>query len=255
MSSAKVLVILEGERPEGNVLARLQRAFPEELSDLSEDLLKVVYTSNVYALYDALKDDDGFLDVVEVLKERFPLDSVLQNLNRDDVSQIFLFFDLDIHGRVLEDACKHLSELVNFFDNETENGKLYLSYPMVESINICDEATGLLSENRKLFKIDACHNDGFKKFVNELNRDSKSICRANSRENWSKICKANYEKARWLMGRSADKLETVLDEMSQPSILGFQEKWILGEQAVATLSAFPFFMLEYLGPQNVMKIL
>lgn len=72
MSSAKILVILEGEQPEGNTLARLQRAFPDELADFSEDLVKIVYTSNIYALYNALKEDNEFLDVVEVLKERFP---------------------------------------------------------------------------------------------------------------------------------------------------------------------------------------
>lgn len=255
MSSAKVLIIFEGEQPEGNTLTRLQRAFPGELSDLSEDLVKVVYTSNVYALYNDLKEEDGFLDVVEVLKNRFRDDADLQRLSRDEVSQIFLFFDLDIHGHDLKVACDHLSDLVDFFDNETENGKLFLSYPMVEAINICDATMGLLSEDRKLFKIDDCLNNGFKKFVDSLNRDSKDICRANSRENWTRICKANYEKASWLMDGSANGFEQFLDKMSQPSILDFQKKLILGERSVATLSAFPFFLMEYVGTQNALKIL
>lgn len=69
MSSAKVLFVLEGEQPEGNIVARLQKAFPEELADLSSDLVKIVFSSNIYSLYGKLKDDDGFLDVVESLKE------------------------------------------------------------------------------------------------------------------------------------------------------------------------------------------
>lgn len=255
MSSAKVLVILEGEQPEGNTLARLQRAFPEELADISEDLVRVVYMSNVYALYAILKENDGFLDITEVLKERFSDNAVLQDLKREDVAQIFLFFDLDIHGKFLDEACSHLSELVDFFDNETENGKLFLSYPMVEAVNICDDSTGLMSEDRKLFKIENCRGNGFKKFANNLNRDSKSICRANSRENWSKICKANYEKAGWLMGRSDEAFEVILDEMTQRLIFDCQRKLILGEQTVATLGAFPFFLLEYLGSQKTMSIL
>ncbi len=255
MSSAKVLVILEGEQPEGNILARLQRAFPEELADISEDLVRVVYMSNVYALYATLKENDGFLDITEVLKERFSDNVVLQDLKREDVAQIFLFFDLDIHGKSLDEACRHLSELVDFFDNETENGKLFLSYPMVEAINICDDSTGLMSEDRKLFKIENCRDNGFKKFANNLNRDSKSICRANSRENWSKICKANYEKAGWLMGRSEEAFELILDEMTQRLIFDCQRKLILGEQTIATLGAFPFFLLEYLGSRKTMSIL
>lgn len=255
MSVAKILIILEGEQPEENTLARLQRAFPEELSDLSEELVTIVYTSNVYALYSALKDDEGFLDVVEVLKQRFKSNESLQCIDRDAVSQIFLFFDLDIHGKSLDDACSHLSELLEFFDNETENGKLFLSYPMVESINICDEADGLMSEDRKLFKIDDCKCNGFKKFVDTLNRDSKTICRANSRENWIKICKANYEKAQWLMKLESVDLDVSLKKMSQPSIFDSQKTFILGENAVATLSAFPFFLLEYLGSEKTLSVM
>lgn len=255
MSSAKILVVLEGEQPEGNTLARLQRAFPDELADFSEDLVKIVYTSNIYALYNALKEDDEFLDVVEVLKERFPSNDSLQNIQRDEVSQIFLFFDLDVHGKSLEDSCNQLSELLEFFDNETENGKLFLSYPMVESINICDSTTGLMSDDRKFFKIEDCKNDGFKNFVNDLNRDSKTICRANSRENWTKICKFNYEKAQWLKDGYSDNLETALKEMTQLSIFESQTTFMLGEGTIATLSAFPFFFLEYLGVQKTVEVL
>lgn len=108
MSSAKVLVIFEGEQPEENAFARLQKAFPSELSDLAEDLVKIVFSTNIYALYSVLKQDEGFLDVVEVLKERLPKNKSLQDLNREDVSQIYLFFDLDIHGKNFspEISCK-----------------------------------------------------------------------------------------------------------------------------------------------------
>ena len=201
MSSAKVLFVLEGEQPEGNIVARLQKAFPEELADLSSDLVKIVFSSNIYSLYGKLKDDEGFLDVVEVLKEQHKEDVELQDLDRESVSQVFLFFNLDIHGlaQSIEQSCEQLDELLNFFDNETENGKLFLSYPMVEVVNICDHSNGLMSEDRELFKICDCEGDGFKHFVNDLNRDFKTICRANCRENWLIICKANYEKAQWLM--------------------------------------------------------
>ena len=67
-------------------------------------------------------------------------------MDRESVSQVFLFFDLDIHGlaQSIEQSCEQLDELLNFFDNETENGKLFLSYPMVEVVNICDQSNGLI---------------------------------------------------------------------------------------------------------------
>ena len=254
MSSAKVLVVLEGEQPEGNILSRLQKAFPEELTDLSSDLVKIVFSSNIYSLYGKLKDDKGFLDVVEILKEMHAEDAELQDLDRESVSQVYLFFDLDIHGlaQPLEESCNQLNELVNFFDNETENGKLFLSYPMVEVVNICDMSNGLMADDRKLFKICDCENDGFKRFVNDLNRDSCTICRTNCRENWLIICKANYEKAQWLMELPTGTLQ--LERMQQLAILQHQQALIKNEGAVATLSAFPFFLLEYLGAKRVIRL-
>lgn len=253
MSSAKVLIVLEGEQPEGNTLARLQRAFPEELADLSEDLVKIIFKSNIYSLYGKLKDDDGFLDVVAVIKEQHKEDKELQDLDRESVSQVFLFFDLDIHGlaQSIEQSCEQLDELLNFFDNETENGKLFLSYPMVEVVNICDQSNGLMSEDRNLFKICDCEGDGFKHFVNDLNRDSKTICRANSRENWLIISRANYEKAKWLMHLTPEELFSVLDQMQQATILKHQQILIKHDNVVATLSAFPFFLLEYVGVEKI----
>lgn len=256
MSSAKVLFVLEGEQPEGNIVARLQKAFPEELADLSSDLVKIVFSSNIYSLYGKLKDDDGFLDVVEVIKEQHKEDKELQDLDRESVSQVFLFFDLDIHGlaQSIEQSCEQLCELVNFFDNETENGKLFLSYPMAEAINICDVENGLMADDRKLFDIDQCVNDGFKHFANDLNRDSKTICRANCRENWLIISKANYEKAKWLMHLTSVDLFPVLDQMQQAAILQHQQKLIKQDNVVATLSAFPFFLLEYLGVGKISEM-
>lgn len=257
MSSAKVLIVLEGKQPEGNTLTRLQRAFPEELADLSEDLVKIIFKSNIYSLYGKLKDDEDFLDVVEVLKEQHTDDKELQNLDRDAVSQVFLFFDLDIHGlaQSIEESYKQLNELVQFFDNETKNGKLFLSYPMVEAINICDIENGLMSDDRKLFTIDNCLNGGFKRFANNLNRDSKTICRANCRENWLIISRANYEKAKWLMHLSSEELFPVLNQMQQDAILQHQQVLIKQDNIVATLSAFPFFLLDYLGPEKISRML
>ena len=255
MSSAKVLFVLEGEQPEGNTLARLQRAFPKELADLSEDLVECVYSSHIYGLYNKLKEDDGFSDVIEVLKELYPEDDTLQNTKREDISQVFLFFDLDIHKQPIEKSCCQLNELVQFFDNETENGKLFLSYPMAEAINICDIENGMMSDDRKLFNIDDCVDDGFKHFANDLNRDSKTICRANCRENWLIISKANYEKAKWLMHLTSEELFSILDQMQQCVILLHQQTLIKKDNVVATLSAFPFFLLEYVGAGKMREIL
>ena len=112
-----------------------------------------------------------------------------------------------------------------------------------------------MPDDRKLFCIDKCVNDGFKHFMDDLNRDSKTICRANCRENWLIISKANYEKAKWLMLLTSENLFSILNQMQQDAILLHQQKLIKQNNVVATLSAFPFFLLEYLGVGKMKEII
>lgn len=52
-------------------------------------------------------------------------------------SQIFLFFDYDFQNRMgLKKLNDILKEMLTFFSNETENGRLYINYPMVESLKL-----------------------------------------------------------------------------------------------------------------------
>ena len=58
-------------------------------------------------------------------------------LKVSDFSQVFLFFDCDCHDSSASDD--KLKKMLDFFDNETENGKLYISYPMIEAIRYTKE--------------------------------------------------------------------------------------------------------------------
>lgn len=93
---------------------------------------------NIYMIWQKLKGDNFDTDIIEVLRENSPeLEKMLIDLSRDDFSEIFLFFDYDGHQNNLpaeerlEDV---LNEMLETFNNETENGKLYINYPMVEAL-------------------------------------------------------------------------------------------------------------------------
>ena len=60
----------------------------------------------------------------------------MEGLSRDDFSEVFLFFDYDAHQTNLgkSDDVDVINQMLESFDNETENGKLYISYPMVEAL-------------------------------------------------------------------------------------------------------------------------
>ena len=75
-------------------------------------------------------------------------------MTRDDFSEVYLFFDYDAHQTNLrkEDDADAVAQMLESFDNETENGKLYISYPMVEALRdykpgICGDRTGCFVAN------------------------------------------------------------------------------------------------------------
>lgn len=57
------------------------------------------------------------------------------------------------------------------------------------------------------------------------------------------------------MHLTSEKLISVLDQMQQAAILQHQQKLIKQNNVVATLSAFPFFLLEYLGAGKIARLI
>lgn len=135
------IFLVEGEKLDMLLAEEIERKF----FDNGREIKILPYKTNIYNLYSQLKEDDFETDIISILIEKNPNDDVLNSIeNRDNVSEIFLFFDYDGHNFQQEENCKEktsdiLSEMVKFFDNETENGKLYLSYPMIEAIQHCSK--------------------------------------------------------------------------------------------------------------------
>ena len=101
-------------------------------------------------LWKKLKADDFDTDIIEVLREsNKKIREQLEGLSRDDFSEVFLFFDYDVHQTNLgkADDGDVINQMLESFDNETENGKLYISYPMVEALR--DFEAGKLEIKKK----------------------------------------------------------------------------------------------------------
>ena len=84
--------------------------------------------ANGYDLFRSLPfEDNGVI---------LPKDKRLDTL----FSQVFLFFDYDFQNRIGAQKVNNiLDEMLDFFDDETENGKLYINYPMIESLKYTKE--------------------------------------------------------------------------------------------------------------------
>ena len=250
-----ILFIMEGEKEDPKLLKSLLAAYRNVL-DFDENSVGkeviVSYTSNIYSLYHELenleKDEGFFADLFPIVQKKNPC---LEKYSKDDFSAIYLFFDLDIHGRCEEKTQSQLVEMAETFNNETENGKLFISYPMVEAAKICDKDEGLFKEDRKMFPLEMC-----KRFKEFANNHSRSAINADSKENWNCICKENYRKANWILNdkESNPDIDSLKKEMEQKDILDKELEFVKNEKSVATLSAYPMWLKDQLDPETIEKL-
>lgn len=133
--------IVEGEVREPAIINNIIRIF------FAHDNVKIITLpaeQNIYMLWKKLKEDEFNTDIIEVLKENSKrIRAQLDGLERDDFSEVYLFFDYDGHQNNLKDNENDgndvLLQMLKNFSNETENGKLYISYPMAEALRDFEE--------------------------------------------------------------------------------------------------------------------
>lgn len=124
-----VLLVFEGERTEPQILSNLKNHY---FKDGKNTVIHATFNTHIYTLWDEVKKDED-LHLLELIREKNERNRIeLLGISRDDVSQIFLFFDYD--GHVNEASDETIEKMLSHFNNETENGKLYISYPMVEAL-------------------------------------------------------------------------------------------------------------------------
>ena len=126
MPKRKVLLVVEGIKQEVQLFKALFRCF--EL-DLEYEIYS--YNTNIYDLYERmfLDGDEEDLSLLGVLKERAnETDKVLFD---QDYSDVLLVFDYDPQDNRFSHA--RLEEMQAYFNESTDNGKLYINYPMVEA--------------------------------------------------------------------------------------------------------------------------
>ena len=136
MSKPVKIFIVEGVARDYRFIGEMTRCFFTGKYDAK--VIRLPTEMNVYMLYSLLKDDDFESDVIEVLRERSQvIDNELAGISRQQIDEVFLFFDFDAHQNNLPSDTnteKVLKIMLSVFDNETENGKLYISYPMIEAL-------------------------------------------------------------------------------------------------------------------------
>lgn len=262
-----ILFVFEGKDDKTYFETIKRLFFPEKF-----DSFVCTYNSNIYSLYTKLKGHEAPKEMLEVntvsvFKEILLKrgDETLKEIREDEVSEIYLFFDYDFQedSRTLEENNKRLSELLEYFTDETASGKLYINYPMVESLRYTKE----LPDNdywKYTVTRKKCQEERFKHQVHEFSfygsnleyliltvkpadDETRIQEKKNSiKKNWQYLVTMNTSKSNYIC---TDK-NIVPDEVNgQKEIFDNQlSKYVNTEECkVAILNAFPIFLFEYFG--------
>lgn len=206
-------------------------------------------------------EPEDIITILNIADKDNPLKSVRR---RSDFSQIYLFFDYDSHNNAKQNVSdSQINEMLNFFNDESSDyGKLFINYPMVESIYY---AKNKLPDNNyytytssialgKKFK-DKVNQDSYYKNLDfitfrtnrktldlKIPADQQKI--DSVRQNWEHLEKMNVMKANFICNG-----QNVMPEnntvISQFDIFQSQlKKYIHANNEVALLNSFPLFYMS-----------
>jgi len=244
-----ILFVFEGGSAEPKVFDSIGKLF---LS--GEDFRLIRCKHDLPTLYSHLKANGDDLFRILPFKENgieIPEGKRLDTL----FSQIFLFFDYDFQNRIgLDKVNEILDEMLDFFDDETDNGKLYINYPMIESLKYTKE---MPDNNYYQYVVSRgeCVKHQFKgnaeqfayagakgfKFI-DLSRTKE----ANVIKNWDNLKFQNVTKANYIVSGS-NTIPEHKENINQNAIFEAQKsKHVDVNMDVSILNSFPIFIYDYL---------
>ena len=250
-----ILCVFEGVEREPRIFKTLRRLFFGE-----GDVIVCSFGNNIYELYRQLRDLEGDGDIVSVLREN-NADGLPVNVRSSEFSEIYLFFDYDFQNEnlTLEEMNFQLAEMLELFRDETDCGKLYVSYPMMESLCYTKE---LPDEHFVEYFVSrsVCIEQNFKDlamaFCSYRSLDFIELPDARHhrpgkreytrvRQNWIWLVQQHVAKANYICTG-----ENVIPEnkevVAQLRIFDGQcKKYLFDGGKIAVLNGFPLFLFEY----------
>lgn len=231
--SNNILFVFEGEKTEVQIIENLQKHFINENVSVH-----CVYGGEIYQIFKKIQDDDD-LDTFSLLKERSKEnEDALKDYKRDDFAEIYLFFDYDGHSKIADDD--KIKDLLAFFNEETEKGKLFISYPMVESLKHV-----ISNQDFQNSYVECKENINYKKIVSEQAQKQLLDFTIYDVDLWKELISLHLKK----MNNLCVSTFTLPKQLfTQLEIFQNQEtRFIIPYKKVSILSAFPVFIHDYYG--------
>ena len=124
---SQILVLVEGSKTDLRLLNHLLHIY-----GIDNKHEVVSYNTNIYVLYNQMfaEGDPDSIDLLQLLKER-EKDNEKKKIFDVHYSDIILVFDFEPQDPLF--ASGNILEMMQYFNESSDNGKLYINYPMVES--------------------------------------------------------------------------------------------------------------------------
>lgn len=241
----KILFIVEGFRDSNYV-----KSIVKEMG-LNVEVFPV--QANIHMLYSQLEKEDFNLNIVDTLLE-------LNGVNQEDKEMLkreapfvytYLLFDMDPHhsNRPINENISNIEKMLSYFTDETDNtvGKLYINYPMIESLWDYDKDDYEEYKDRMV----ATENvKDYKTIVGE--RGNPQNPSKYSLSLYKELCLLNIKKAELIVNNSWSKpsYSVYLSDLSQIRILLSERELIHLDGKIRVLSSLPLFMADYWGNAN-----
>ncbi len=250
-----ILFVFEGDNPETSLYETIERLyFPSG----GENII-CSFGNNIYELYREITELGEDADIVSIMKERLEKreNNSLKGKKSSDFAEIYLFFDYDFHNKQLsiDEINMRIEKMLELFNEETEYGKLYINYPMVESIRYVKE---LPDENYVNYTVARNDCNDFKKisakfssygsldFIQLKGKRESEKRLLTVRKNWDYLKTMNVSKANFLVNNTY-QMPVNKDDINQAAVFKAQkENYIEPANCVSILSPFPIFIYDYM---------
>ncbi len=193
---SKVLVLVEGAKTDVNLMKRLFSIY--HINDKHEI---ISYNTNIYTLYKEMFEDNdpSNFDLIQLLKEKEKEQCKIQTLD-SYFSDIILIFDFDPQDNLF--TSNKIIEMLSYFRESSDMGKLYINYPMVESFYHMRTIPDPLYNTYVINKEELTK---YKSIVNKICPDQRKF--ASNKEEFNVVIKDNYNKACYLTDSSYDDIK------------------------------------------------
>ncbi len=235
--TSKILILVEGARIDLRLMEHLLHVYG---IDKKHEVFS--YNTNIYVLYQEMfaSGDPASIDLLQLLKEREKDPEKIELLNAR-YSDIILVFDFDPQDPLFSSI--KITDMMGFFTESSDMGKLYINYPMVEAFyhmkSIPDK-----DYNESIASLHELIQGTYKHRVNQENRNRDYSKFAINREECNIVIRQNIDKS-WRISKGGffGDQETPLPDFTD--ILQGQLDKMKSEKSVSILCTCAFYIVDY----------